>query len=265
MTSSSDAGARLPIASLIKSLRVLEELALSGGNASVADLIERSGLERTTVQRVLRTLQAESYIERTARGEYSVAARGYVLGAMLAGSNHLTSAATPVLTDLQKKTAETVHLGVLGGTDAVSIAYYPSGRILSFTFPMGTRIPAYASTLGRAILAHVPTETAIDVLQRSDRKALTRETLTSMKDLRRELERVRGQGYCAGADEVELGIASIAAPVIGPTGHALAAMNNVMPNLHLEERGGKDAFLPDLLAAARKLSAQMGWTGSIPV
>lgn len=79
-----------------------------------------------------------------------------------------------------------------------------------------------------------------------------------MKDLRRELERVREQGYSSATDEVELGISSIAAPVIGPTGQALAAINLVIPSMQLEERGGFGVFVPDMLD-------EQGWAGSIPV
>jgi IclR family pca regulon transcriptional regulator len=250
---------RLPIASLIKSLRVLEELAMAQDSSSVADLIERSGLQRTTVQRILRTLHAEGYVERTARGEYGVAPRAYVLGVMLSKSSHLAVAAAPILRELQKTTDEAVHLGILDGTETISISHYGSGRMLSFSFPIGSRIPAYASTLGRVILAFLPQERAIEVLQQTDRRTLTKNTLTSMKDLRAELELAREQGYCAATGEVELGVSSVAAPVLGPTGEALAAINVVVPSAQLDDRGGFDRFLPDLIAAARELSRRIGW------
>lgn len=252
---------RLPIASLIKSLRVLEELALAGESASVADLIEHSGLERTTVQRVLRTLHAEGYVERTARGEYGVAPRAYVLGVMLSKGSHLAVASAPVLRELREAIDEAVHLGVLDGTEVISIAHYPTNRMLSFSFPIGSRIPAYASTLGRAILSHLPSERAVEVLQQSDRRALTRHTMTSMRDLRAELERGREQGYSAAVGEVELGVSSVAAPVLGPTGEALAAINVVVPTVQMDERGGHDTLLPALHDAAQELSRRLGWTG----
>jgi IclR family pca regulon transcriptional regulator len=258
-------GKRLPIASLIKSLRVLEELAMAGGSSSVADLIQLSGLERTTVQRILRTLHAEGYVERTARGEYGVAPRGYVLGVMLSKSSHLAVAAAPVLRELQQTTGETVHLGILDGTDTVSIAHYGSGRMLSFTFPVGSRIPAYVSTLGRVILAYLPRERAIEVLQQSDRRALTKNTLTAMQDLRAELELSRERGYCCAAEEVELGVSSVAAPVLGPTGEALAAINVVVPTVQLADRGGFERVLPDLIGSARELSGRIGWDDAADV
>ncbi|HEY2717201.1 MAG TPA: IclR family transcriptional regulator [Solirubrobacterales bacterium] len=253
---------RLPIASLIKSLRVLEQLAMAGDSCSVADLIERSGLGRTTVQRVLRTLHAEDYVERTARGEYAIAPRGYVLGVMLSKSNHLAVAAAPVLRELQEKSDEAVHLGVLDGADTVSILHFGSGRMLSFTFPVGARIPAYASTLGRAILAYMPREAALELLKQGDRGALTKATLTSIKDISAELDLTRERGYSLASGEVELGVAAVAAPVLGPNGEAIAAINVVVPTVHLDDRGGFDRVIPDLLEAAREISRRVGWTDS---
>lgn len=252
---------RLPIASLIKSLRVLEELALAGGSSSVAELIERTGLERTTVQRVLGTLHAERYVERTARGAYGVAPRGYVLGVMLSKGSHLARSAEPVLRQLQRTSGEAVHAGVLDGTEIVSIAHIPARRFLTFNFPVGTRIPAYASTLGRVILASQPPERALEVLQQSDRRPRTKRTRTSIKDLRAELQRAREQGYCAASDEMEIGVSSVAAPILGPTGEALAAINIVVPTMQVDE-AGYDALVPQVVEAARELSARLGWSGS---
>lgn len=252
---------RLPIASLIKSLRVLEELALAGGSSSVAELIERTGLERTTVQRVLGTLHAEHYVERTARGEYGVAPRAFVLGAMLSKGSHLARAADPVLRELQRTSGEAVHAGVLDGAEIVSIAHVPANRFLTFNFPVGTRIPAYASTLGRVILASLPPERALQVLQRSDRRARTKRTLTSIKDLRAEIQRAREQGFCEASDEMELGVSSVAAPILGPGGEALAAINVVVPTMQIDE-SGYGPLVPQVVEAARELSARLGWNGS---
>lgn len=251
---------RSPIASLVKSLRVLEEIALAGGRSSVAELIGLTGLERTTVQRVLRTLQAEGYLERTARGEYGVAPRGYVLGAMLSKGSHLEVAAGPVLRKLQVATGETVHAAILDGTDVVSIAYVPSSRMLTFNFPIGTRIPAYASTLGRCMLAHLAPERASAVLQQSERRARTGATKTTIKELRAELEVVRNQGFCAASDELEAGVSAVAAPVLGPTGEALAAINIVIPTAQVNEPNGYSALIPKVVDAARELSERLGWS-----
>jgi IclR family pca regulon transcriptional regulator len=255
---------RLPIASLIKSLRVLEELGLAGGSASVADLIARTGLERTTVQRVLRTLHVAGYVDRTARGEYSVAPRAYVLGAMLSKGSHFAVAADPVLRRLQQRTGEAVHAAVLDGTDVLCVAHVPANKMLSFTFPVGARLPAYASSLGRCILACMPPGDARELLQLSDRRGRTPTTLTSLKDLSAELERVREQGYSVVTSEVERGVSAVAAPILGPTGEVLAAINVVVPMSRIEQAELHGTLVPPLLEASQALSQRLGGTQAAP-
>jgi IclR family transcriptional regulator, pca regulon regulatory protein len=250
---------RLPIASLVKSLRVLEELALAGNGSSVAELIQRTGLERTTVQRVLTTLHAEGYVERTARGEYGVAARGFVLGAMLSQGSHLAAASEPILSGLQREVGEAVHLAILDGTEVVCVGHVPAGKLLAFTFPVGSRLPAYSSSLGRCILAYTPRDKAMQVLRASDRRKRTAATVTSLQGLAAELDKVRRQGYCRVESEVELGVSSVAAPVLGPKGEALAALNVVVPAARIESAEHPEQLVPAVIRAAASLSGHLGW------
>ena len=254
-------GKRPPIASLIKSLRVLEELGEAGGESSVGQLIEGTGLDRTTVQRIVRTLHDEGYLQRVGRGEYAVAPRGYVLGAMLSKGGHLALAAQPILSELLRETRESVHLAVLEGTDVVCISHLPSGKMLAFNFPVGARLPAYSSSLGRAMLAYLPQEQATRILKLSDRRRRTERTMTSLKDLTGELDRVRGQGYSVVESEVEMGVSSVGAPVLGPQGEALAAINVVVPATRLDKTSGFEQLVPAVTHAAGSLSRELGWTG----
>jgi IclR family pca regulon transcriptional regulator len=252
---------RPPIASLVKSLRVLEELALAGSGSTVAELIRRTGLERTTVQRVLTTLHAEGYVERTARGEYGVAARGFVLGAMLSQGSHLTVASEPILSALQREVGEAVHLAILDGTEVVCVGHVPADKLLAFTFPVGSRLPAYSSSLGRSILAYTPRKKAMHVLRASDRRKRTEATVTSLKELAAALDDVRRDGYCRVESEVELGVSAVAAPVLGPRGEALAALNVVVPGARIATAAHPEAELvPAVTRAAAALSSHLGWT-----
>jgi IclR family pca regulon transcriptional regulator len=239
----------------------LEELGEAGGESSVAHLIEQTGLDRTTVQRIVRTLHAEGYVQRTGRGEYAVAARGYVLGAMLSKGGHLALAAEPILAELQRQTGESIHLGVLEGTDVVCISHIPSGKMLAFNFPVGARLPAYSSSLGRSMLAHMPSEHAMRVLKMSDRRRRTERTVTSLKDLTAELDRVRENGYCTVESEVELGVSSVAAPVLRSNGEALAAINVVVPATRIDKTRGYEVVIPAVRRAAESLSRELGWAG----
>jgi IclR family transcriptional regulator, pca regulon regulatory protein len=251
---------RLPIASLVKSLRVLEALARSGGSASLLSLIQETALERTTVQRIVRTLVAAGYAHRTGRGEYAISPRAYVLGSMLTSGNQLAQSARPFLSRLQQATNEAVHMAVLDGTDVLCITHIAADKLLVFNFPIGARLPAYASSLGRAILAFGEPERAADVFQRTERAQRTPYTITSVRTLMAELGRVRGQGYAFVSSEVEVGVCAIAAPVLDSHGDALAAINVVVPALVVDEEDARARLVPPLLQAAEALSRELGWS-----
>jgi IclR family pca regulon transcriptional regulator len=249
---------RLPIASLAKSLLVLEALARSRGSASLLSLIQETALERTTVQRIVRTLVAAGYAHRTGRGEYAISPRAYVLGSMLTSGNHLAQSARPVLTRLQQATNEAVHMAVLDGTDVLCIEHLAADKLLVFNFPIGARLPAYASGLGRAILAFGQPERAAGVLKRSERARRTPRTITSVRALMAELERVREHGYALVSSEVEMGVCAVAAPVLDSHGDALAAINVVVPALVVDEQEARARLVPPLLLAAQALSRELG-------
>jgi DNA-binding IclR family transcriptional regulator len=99
----------------------------------------------------------------------------------------------------------------------------------------------------------------MEVLRQTERPGRTTRTLRSLDQLRSELERVRSGGYATTVDEIEIGVSSLAAPVFGPTGRAIAALNVVFPtsNGKLERR--VDTLVPVVVGAARDLSGQLGW------
>jgi IclR family pca regulon transcriptional regulator len=255
---------RLPIASLVKSLLVLEALGKAAGTSTLGALIEETGLERPTVQRIARTLLASGYVERTGHGEYAVAPRAYVLGAMLSKANHLALAARSALERLQRAAGEAVHMAVLDGIDVVCVENVPAESLLVFNFPVGARLPAYASSLGRSILAFGPRERAMEVLESSDRRRRTPNTITSMRGLTAELERVREQGYALVINEVEIGVCAAAAPVLGPHNEALAAINIVLPSPRFDEADVRIRLVPPLKETAAALSRSLAGDTQAP-
>jgi IclR family pca regulon transcriptional regulator len=254
-------GRRLPIASLEKSLRVLDALARARHGASVADLVERTGLERTTVQRILRTIHAEGYVERTGRGEYAIAPRAYVMGAMLVRSNQLAAAARPVLRRLQRATGETVNLAVLDGTNVLSLEHLAADKLLVSNFAVGQRLPAYASSLGRAMLANLSEPHAAEILRLSDRDGPTDRTIVVVSELAAELECVRRQGFALVDGEVEYGLCAAAAPVLDRTGSAVAAINVVAPAARADAAKFRASFVAPLIDSAAEISDRLAqWT-----
>src|SRR5579872_4621406 len=170
--------ARTPVASLAKGLLVLESLAAGETRGSLAELMKCTGYDRATVHRILRSFMDAGYVERSGRGEYVVSTRTYLLGVHLTHAHNLVRVAQPELRSLRDGINETVNLAVLSGPDIVYLVRMAVGRILSLNIDVGSRLPAFCASLGRAMLAFLPPAEAVALLQQSDRRAFTPNTRT---------------------------------------------------------------------------------------
>lgn len=256
---------RVPVAALANGMRVLEVLTAGERGASLAEIVQRSGLERTAVHRILRTLVIEGFLVRHGRGHYEVAPRGLALGLALSRGNRLAAIAGPIMRELQASVREAVNLAVLDGVEAVYVARVESARFLSDNHAVGSRVPAYCTSLGRALLAFAPEADARATLERSERRQVTERTVTSVDELMALLGEVRHQGYAMVCSELELGLRCIAAPVRSATGEAIAAMNVSVPETRVADRAdGLAELAPALLRATDRLSLELGWAGARP-
>ena len=247
------------VGSLLRGLKVFEALAASPDGASPQDLLRTTDLDRSTLQRLLRTLVTAGYAERLARGRYAIATQALSLGVRLTQSHHLGRVSRPYLLELQRDVDETVNLAVLDGTEVVYAARLATGQILSMNIDIGSRLPAYCTSLGRAILAYMPSDQARAVLERSDRQQFTPKTKTDIDELMAELERIRTRGFAYTEAELELGLHSVAAPVRGAGGVVLGAINVSVPAARVTGAELRKEMAPPLLRVADAFSVDLGW------
>ncbi len=147
------------------------------------------------------------------------------LGFSYLSSLSLPEIVQPHLEALSRDVDESVSAAVLDGTDIVYVARVPTRRIMSVRITIGTRFPAFATSMGRVLLAGLPDAAADAALAASDLAQLTDRTLTDRAALRAELARVRAQGWSLVDGELEPGLRSIAAPLHGRDGRVVAALN----------------------------------------
>ena len=250
---------RLPIAVLGKAMCVLEALVCNGSSASLKEVVDTTGLDRTTVHRVLRTLVAEGFLIQTGRGRYDVAPRGLALGLALGHGNRIAAVAEPAMRNLQAKVQEAVNLAVMDGIDVVYVGRVKPDRFLSDNHEVGARLPAYCTSLGRSMLAFTPRERALSILQRSERRQLTRSTMTDVADLARELDDVRRQGYAIVRGELEVGLCCIAAPLLAANGEAIAAINVSVPEVRFDTSNAHELYAMPLVETVNELSRRLGF------
>lgn len=248
-----------PVASLAKGLRVLEELAAAGTSSRLPDLVRHAGFDRATVHRILRTFMDIGYVERSGRGEYVVSYRAYLMGARLTSAHNLIQVARPRLFALRETIGETSNLAILDSTEIVYLLRAEVGRTLSLKIDAGLRLPAFSSSLGRAMLAYMPEEQAQRVLARSDRRAYTPYTKTSIADLTEALRVVRARGLAVSNQEFELGLVSMACPIFGPDGMPVAAINIALLAARMSAAQMAKRFKDALQETCNGISRELGW------
>jgi len=252
---------RTPVASLAKGLTVLEALASASPKGSLPELMRATGFDRATVHRILRSFIDAGYVERGGRGEYSVSSRGYLLGAHLTSAHALARAAEPELRALRDRINETVNLAVLSGSDIVYLIRLEVSRVLSLNIDVGSRLPAYAASLGRAILAFLPESEAINILQQSDRHPMTPHTKVSIEDLLAVFEQARRRGYVLTNQEFDVGLCSMAHPIFTKGGRPVAAVNIAISVARMGPVEMVRRYREPLQQATHRISRALGWDG----
>jgi IclR family pca regulon transcriptional regulator len=250
---------RTPVASLGKGLTVLEALAAMNGPASLTSLMQQTGFDRAGVNRILRSFIDVGYVERSSRGAYVISSRAYLLGVRLTRSQNLIRVALPELQALRDGIDETVNLAVLDGPEIVYLVRLAVGRILSLNIEVGSRLPAFCASLGRAILAYLPEDEAIKILRQSDRQQFTPQTKTAIPDLLGMFEQIRRRGCAVTNQEFEIGLCSMACPIFADGGRPVAAVNIAVSAARMSATELLRKYREPLQRTCDRISLGLGW------
>lgn len=212
------------VQSLARGLAVIRAFDAENPALSLSDVARRTGLTRAAARRFLHTLEALGYV-RSAGREFALTPRVLELGFSYLSALSLPEIVQPHLDRLSREVDESVSAAVLDGTDIVYVARVPIRRIMSVRITIGTRFPAYATSMGRVLLAGLPDADATAVLAASAPAHLTDRTRTDTAALLDEIARVREQGWALVDGELEPGLRSVAAPVRDRGGQVVAAVN----------------------------------------
>jgi IclR family pca regulon transcriptional regulator len=247
------------VQSLARGLAVIRAFGTEHPVMTLSEVAARTDLTRATARRFLHTLVELGYV-RTDGKTFALTAKVLQLGYAYLSGLSLPQIAQPHLEELSLKLGESTSAAVLDGTDIAYIARVTTRRIMTIGITVGTRFPAYATSMGRVLLAHLPSDALRDYLAQADIKALTPRAIGTVPDLLAELETVRAQGWCLLDQELELGLMSVAAPVYdGPK--AVAAVNVSLQAQSVAGQPDPDAYLAavaqETVATARLISADL--------
>lgn len=242
------------IKSVVKAFRVVELFGRNQPSLTIASIASQTQLNRVTAFRLCSTLAELGYLRRNLNSSYSLGMRALMLANAALGTLELPELAMPILKGLQEEIAETVNLGVLEETEIVYLIRLRSDQLLSIQLQVGSRIPFYASSLGKAIAAFLPLEERSALSKRINLRPLTDHTIQTKSALEEQLSDVRRDGYAVNLEELAPGIRGIAAPVFDQSGRPVAAVNVALTRLLTREQI-IDEFAAPMLKAARDISA----------
>lgn len=246
------------VQSIVRAFALLEAMSQGPGETGIAELAKRASLHVSTAHRLLATLVALGYARQSAEtGRYAVGAKALQLADAYSGQTDLRGAARPVLERLSRETGETANLVVLDGHEALYVDKAESAQNLRIFSRIGRRTPLYCTAVGKVLLAWRPPDEVRRLLAPTPIERLTRRTITDADGLRRELLRVRQQGYALDLEECEEGARCIAAPVRVASDDVLAAISLSGPSIRMHSRRMRE-LIPMMLAAAAEVSGQLG-------
>lgn len=240
------------VQSLARGLSVIRAFDADHPEMTLSDIARRTGLTRATSRRFLLTLAELGYVKTDGR-MFSLTARVLELGFSFLSALSLPEIAQPHLEELAASIHESTSASVLDGTDIVYVARVPTRRIMSVRINIGTRFPAYATSMGRVLLASFDADELDEHLDGTDFPSLTSHTIHTREALVAELARVREQGWALVDQELEDGLRSIAVP-IRHGASVIAAINvSTTASSHTVESIQRD-LLPPLQLAAERIS-----------
>lgn len=245
------------VQSFARGLEVIRSFSASTPRQTLSEVAARTGLTRAGARRILLTLQTLGYVESDGR-LFALTPRILDLGFAYLSSMPMWNVAEPVMEDLVEQVKESCSAGVLEGTDIVYVLRVSTRKIMRNALGVGSRLPAYCTSLGRMLLAGLPDEEVIALLQASTLEARTRYTLTEVDALLAKVQQARRQGWCLVNQELEEGLVSIAAPVLNRAGRTIAALNISGQVNRTPPRQVQETMLPALRAAAAEVSRRLG-------
>jgi IclR family transcriptional regulator, pca regulon regulatory protein len=244
------------VQSLDRGLAVIRAFTNEQPRMTIADVARETGLTRAAARRFLHTLASIGYVGASG-GYFYLRPRVLELGYAYLSSASFADIAQEHLVHLAEELHESCSASVLDLPDVVYVARAQTSRIMTIALAVGTRLPAYATSMGRVLLAALPAKELDAYMAETNLDRLTGHTVTGKAALRRILRTVGQQGFAVIDQELELGVRSAAAPVHDADGKVIAAINVSAHASRVTMQELRSYFLPTLLRAAEEIDRDL--------
>lgn len=251
------------VQSIERALNILEIMAAVGTPITVTEMAGKVKLKISTVHRLLSTLMHRGYVEQEDDNKYRLGLKLMEIGNAVIYYFDIRSVARPYLVELMGRCNETVNLAILDGADVVYIDQVESKNliIVKMLAQVGNRGPAYCTSSGKALLAFLPPEKLDETISTLDLVKYTNETITDLNDLRKELKRVREDGYAVDWGEREEHVRCVAAPIFNYENRVVASVSISGPSTRITTYFMKNELVDLIRETAKRISKKMGYSG----
>ncbi|HEY2057929.1 IclR family transcriptional regulator [Amycolatopsis sp. NBC_01480] len=243
--------------SLDRALTLLAGLAQ--GAKTLDQLAEEVGVHKTTVLRLLRTLESHHFVRREGTRYYRLGSALFDLASQALEDRDVRRSSAEALAALNERTGHTVHLATYEDGEVVYIDKYEGRHSVRMYSRIGKRAPLHCTAVGKVLVSAMPRERREALARGIDYVVLTPNTISSPEAYLAELDKVAARGYAVDNAEHEDFIHCVAAPIRGGGGEVLAAASMSVPKVLLDYEGLL-ALVPELLAATKEASVHSGWT-----
>ena len=251
------------VTTLEKCVQIMMCIAENQKPMTLNELMRKSGLKKTTSHRLLQSLTSAGLLEKNPESKtYSLGPKLIYLGVTALGNLNLHKTALPIMTRLREETGETVNLSMLKGHEIVILERIQSNHLFNVNLSVGSRLPAHCTSQGKAMLAYLDDAEVDEIMSASNFDKKTATTIVSMTGLKAELRTIREKGYAVNNEELETGLAAVAAPVFNHAGEVVAAVNVSYAVVRNPASGAFESLSQKVIGAGREISRTLGFSGN---
>ena len=247
-----------PIKVLNKAFSVLDILLKNNAPMSMTEISEELGLYPSTTHRILDTLKYGGFVEQDpSTQKYQLGLKLIELGMARLNQIDLVKEARPFLKELSKKIDETVHLAILEDTEALYLAKEESTQTIRMISYVGKRAPLHCTSLGKVLLAFLPSNERDKILEKIELFKLTENTITNKQSLIEELNKIKQEEFALDNEENEKFVRCIAAPIRNHRGKVIAAASISGPSYRINEKN-QNYLKEELITTCQNISSRLG-------
>ncbi|QPA32481.1 IclR family transcriptional regulator [Thermaerobacillus caldiproteolyticus] len=251
------------VKSVSRALDIISIVSSKKDGLGVTEISKQMDINKSSVYRILSTLVQYGYIEQDKETDrYKLGYKFLEISSKLLESIDLRKEAKPYLQELESETNEVIHLVVYDQGEVIYIEKLEGTETLRMHSKVGKRAPMHCTAVGKAILAHLPYNVVLDILERKGMPMHTDKTITDKDEFLKELIQVKQQGYALDLEENEYGIRCIAVPIFDHLGRVIAAVSVSGPTIRMTDER-IEQLQTRMLQIGKQISARLGYMSEI--